>query len=118
METNVIEIKNYFKKLRIVVSTSADFSFLGFVFVKKNKIDDVLCCILATLPDKYKKYLHTEFAKPVPTMHLYALLYGTVKQKCLFNSQVYMVNKKKAINYISNIISGIERDLIYLEKNS
>lgn len=116
--TDVKQLKEYFKKLRMVVLTGADFCFFDVAFIKKNKIDDVLCCILAILPTTYKKYLHTQFAKPVPTMHLYESLYKAIKQKCPFNSQVYMVNKQKAIKSISSLISGIERDLIYLEKNS
>lgn len=118
MTTDVAMLKDYFKKLRTVVLTGADFCLFNVAFIKKNKIDDILCCILAILPTTYKKYLHTQFAKPVPTMHLYDLLYEAIKQRCLFNSQVYMVDKKRAIKYISNLISGIERDLIYLEKNS
>ena len=118
MATDVEQLKEYFKKLRAVVLTGADFNFFGSIFIKKNKIDDVLCCILATLPDIYKKGLRTNAAKKMTSMLAYNLLFKAIKQKCPFNSEVYMVNKQNAIRYISTIISSIERDLIYLEKNS
>lgn len=116
--TDIVQLREYFKRLRTVVLTGADFSLFGSVFIKKNKIDDVLCCILATLPDIYKKNLRTDSAKKMTSMIAYNLLFKSIKQKCPFNSEVYMVNKQNAIKYISTMISSIERDLIYLEKNS
>ena len=118
MTTDVEQLKEYFKKLRTVVLTGADFNFFGSVFIKKNKIDDVLCCILAILPDIYKKGLRTNAAKKMTSMLAYNLLFGAIKRKSPFNSKVYMVKKQEAENYISKIISNIERDLTYLEKNS
>ena len=52
---DLTDLINYFKKLQRVVVRDIDFKFLNNSFIKKNKIDDVLCCILASLPNVYKR---------------------------------------------------------------
>lgn len=114
----VNSIKEYFKKLQRVVLQESDFSFLGKSYIKKNKIDDILCCILATLPDIYKKNLRNEDGKKLKSMVAYNILFAAVKGKCWLNSNVYSVDKQKANSVINTIISHIERDINYLEKRS
>ena len=56
---DVVAVKDYFKKLQRAVNEEAEFTFFSFKFVKKNRIDDLLCCILALLPDSYNREICT-----------------------------------------------------------
>ena len=47
---DLTDLKKYLKKLQNTIARDIDFKFFGLNFIKKNKIDDVWCCILASLP--------------------------------------------------------------------
>lgn len=110
-------LHEYFKKLNRVLETEADFNFFGCKIIKKNCIDDVLCCILATLPQSYKNILKEAKAKRFSSMIAYKLLFNSVKQKFILNSNVYLVNSNNAKKYIRTFIDNIEGDIDYIEKN-
>ena len=109
-------IKNYFKKLQRVIAMEADFKFLDLALIKKNKIDDILCCILATLPDVFKKNLKGEDSKKLKSIIAYNNLFDAIKGRFLLNSSVYRVEMIKSNNLIRVILAQIERDISYLEK--
>ena len=117
-ENDLLELKNYFKKLQKTIVRNADIKFFSFSFFKKNRIDDVLCCIIATLPDIYKKNIHTDLGKKLGSVIAYNTLFNAIQKKCPFNSTMYMVDASKANRLINIIISTIERDISYIEKNA
>ena len=117
-EDILLELKNYFKKLQRIVLRDADFNFFNMSFFKKNKIDDMLCCIIATLPDIYKKNMRTDLGKKLSSVIAYNVLFDSIKRKCPFNSNLYIVEAEKANNCINTIINTIERDINYIEKNA
>ena len=51
---DVTELKNYIKKLQRLVN-SAEFTLFGSSVIKKNKVDDLIVCIIALLPESFKK---------------------------------------------------------------
>lgn len=113
---DVENIKDYFKKLQRVILSEVDFTFFGSAFIKKNKIDDVLCCILATLPEIYKKNLNGEDGKKLSSMIAYKVLFNSIKGKCIFNPNVYGMNRANINSLINTIVRSLERDIAYLEK--
>ena len=95
-----------------------DFKFLGMNFIKKNKIDDVWCCILASLPEIFKKNLKSTFSKKLNSIIAYNHLFNALKHKCPFSSEMYSVNVEGVNRSITTILTSIERDVNYLEKNT
>lgn len=117
-ENDLLELKNYFKKLQKTIIRDADINFFSFSFFKKNRIDDILCCIIATLPDLYKKNMRTDLGKKLGSVIAYNALFNAIKKKCPFNSTMYMVDVSNANRLIYTIINTIERDISYIEKNA
>lgn len=113
---DLIAIKDYFKKLQRVIAMEAEFKFMDMALIKKNKIDDILCCILATLPDVFKKNLKGEESKKLKSIIAYNNLFDAIKGRFVLNSSVYRVDTVKANSLISVILSQIERDIASLEK--
>ena len=116
--SNVDQLKNYFKKLQRTINIDADFKFIDVYLVKKNKIDDILCCILAVLPDAYKKMMSSKEGQKLNSIICYNTLFKAIKRKFIFNSNVYMVDINSANKLISTIVTSIERDIKYAEKNA
>lgn len=112
------DLENYLKKLQRVVINDADINFFGKSFIKKNKIDDVWCCVLASLPEIFKKNLKGEFSKKLNSTIAYNHLFIALKQRCFFSSQMYSIKIDDAVKSISAILASIEKDIVYLEKNS
>ena len=115
---DVEEIKHYFKKLQKVINFEIEFNLFGIKLIKKNKIDDVLVCIQAALPDSYKKIMKTSRGKKLTSVIGYEILFSSIKRKFVLNSDVYMVDDKKATRIISSILVSIEKDIEYAEKNA
>ena len=115
---DLTDLINYFKKLKRVVVRDIDFKFLNNSFIKKNKIDDVLCCILASLPNVYKRNMNSDLGKNLSSIIAYKHLFDSIKKKCPFNSDMYMIQSTDANMSINIILKTIEKDIIYLEKNS
>ena len=118
MVTDTTPLKEYFRKLQRVIINDADFRFLSVEFIKKNRNDDILCCILATLPEAYKRKLRSSDAKKFNSMIAYNVLFDAIKRKCPFSSEMYMVDTDKAIRLINSIVTSIQRDVDIIEKDS
>ena len=108
-------LKDYLKKLRVTADLQADFSFLDLRLVKKSRIDDLFCCIFATLPDYYKKLLRTKEAKKYNSSLCLNLLSQKIRKKFFLNSSVYVININEIRRLIDTCISSIERDLAIIE---
>lgn len=115
--TDLSEVSGYFRKLQKVLNFDADFAFWGYALVKKSKIDDVLCCILATLPDSYKRIMKQREGKALKSVIAYEMLFNAIKGKFVFNSNVYLVRTEDAKKYISTILVTLEKDVVYIERN-
>lgn len=114
---DIVEIKKFFKKLQSVINNEAVFVFFNTRLVKKSRVDDLYCCILSLLPDKYKKLINfKEGRRPNSVICFNALKTFTTK-KFFLDSNLYVVNTKKANNMIAAILSSIEQDINFVEKN-
>lgn len=116
--TDIAEVLSYFKKLKRVIAQEADFSLGNIKLVKKNKIDDVLCCILAELPDSYKRLMkQKKEEKKFKSLLTYGLLFDAIKGKFILNPNVYLVHSDSVSKYIDIISASLEKDIAYIEKN-
>ncbi len=115
---DIIAIKDYFKKLQRAINEDADFTFFNIKLAKKNRIDDLLCCVLALLPDSYKKALKkraVNVADQLTSVSAYNRLEKLIKKPFLLNSEIYVVQYNEALSLIRAITSNIERDINKLE---
>lgn len=115
---DLTELKNYLKKLQRVINFDADINFFGKCYIKKNKIDDVWCCFLVSVPEIFKKNLKNKYSKKLNSIVAYNHLFDVLKKKCFFNSQMYSIKKDETVKAILAILSTIEKDIAYLEKNT
>ena len=109
-------LKGYFNKLQRTVLYDADFKLFSFSLIKKNKIDDILCCVLATFPPLYKRMLTMKEGKDYHSVLSYNLLLKALKRKFAFNPNVYLVDTGSANKMLSAIIKNIEQDINRIEK--
>ncbi len=110
-------IKDYFKKLQKVINFDSTFSFASIRLVKKSKIDDIICCVYAKLPDSYKKMLKTKVdVKRYNSVLCYSVLTKLLARKFFLDKNLCMINITEANKLISSIILGIERDINSIEK--
>lgn len=113
-EINVL--KNYFNKLKRTILFDLDFKFIDMGIIKKNKIDDILCCILATMPPLYKRMLKMKEGRDFHSVLSYNLLMKAIKRKFVFNSNMYLVEVGTANKMLGAIIKNIESDINRMEK--
>ena len=111
-------LKNYFTKLKKVLMYNSDFTFFNYSLIKKSKIDDILCCILATFPDSYKNMMKQKEGKNYTSILAYSLLFNAIKNKFVLNPEVYLVSFDNVTKYLDTILRDIEKDIIRIEKIS
>lgn len=108
------EIKQYFQKLQRIVKGKGEFALFGRKLIKKEKIDDILCCLLAVLPDKYKHEI--KFGKEkLNSIICYKAMFKSLKGNFPLSKSVYLVHAKKASDSISAILKCIEADIKHVE---
>lgn len=113
---DIVAIKDYIKKLQKIINFDAEFKLFGYNLVKKRKIDDMLCCIIASLPDSYKKMLRNKGnIQEYSSMLSYATLTKFLAKKFFLDSNLCMVNVSQVNKFLSNILVTIERDIRDIE---
>ncbi len=81
-------IVKYFEKLQKIILHESDFTLGNKRFIKKTKIDDILCCIIGTLPDEYKSNKSSKFS----SIRTFKNLYNQLHQKFPLAPNYYMIN--------------------------
>jgi hypothetical protein len=115
---DVEELKGYFKKLKKAVDT-ADMAIFGKKLVKKNRIDDLLCCIFATLPDTFKVAMKKRLnADMYPAVASYNRLSQIIKKPFFLSHDFYIFDESEALVLLQNISKNLERDINRLEEES
>lgn len=114
---DIITIKDYLKKLQKIINFDAEFKFGGLYLVKKRKIDDITCCIIASLPDSYKKMLKTKNdVQKYNSVLSYGLLTKLLNKKFFLDKNLCMVNVNEVNKLIGAILVTIERDINSIEQ--
>lgn len=106
-----IEIKKYLRKLSKVINNDASFTFFKIKIVNKKKIDDVICCIEAVLPEEYKLYVKKYGVKRLKFSEHYQSLISVIRRKTWFDANSYSVLHGVANGLISIIITNITADM-------
>ena len=113
---DIIAIKDYFKKLQKVINFNAEFNIGGLRLIKANKINDLMCCILATLPDSYKKIMKTKTdVQRYNSILCYGVLTKLFSKRFFLDKNMCMVNVEEVNKLISSINATIERDIRSIE---
>jgi len=111
------ELHEYFKKLQRALD-SADFTFLNFRIVKKARIDDLLVCTLALLPEVFKKAMKKRLKIDMfPAVSCYNRLSKIIKKPFILSSDYYIVHYGEASTMIKSIRQNLDRDIKQLEDN-
>lgn len=110
-------IKEYFKKLQKVIELESTFTFANIYIVKKSKMDDIICCIYAKLPDSYKKMLKSKTAAgQYNSVLCYNLLTKFLSKKFFLDKSLCVINKAQIFKLINSINSTIEHDIDTIEQ--
>lgn len=116
---SIENIKNYLKKLLRIIEYDTKFSFGNCRFVDKTKIDDIICCIDASFPANYKKWL--KYATPrerkkITSDIAYTKLKNIAQNKIFFNNNYYSTNIIQVRECVNTISANIEHDFSYVYK--
>ena len=114
---NIIAIKDYLKKLQKVINFEHTFNFFGSHLVKKSKIDDIVCCIYAKLPDSYKKLQKSKVgSEKYSSILSYNILTKLLAQKFFLDKNLCIINVAEANKLIGSVLTSIERDIYNIQK--
>ena len=113
-DEEIIAFKKYLKKLKSILELNAKFSLIENKLYDKKVIDDILCCIEASWPEDYKKYVMKFGAKKVSSTNNYNQMILAIKNKFLFSTNVYSVDYSKALNSITSLMVSIEKDMQHI----
>ena len=112
-----LALHDYFKKIQKAIDT-ADFAFLNFRIVKKNRIDNLLVCTLALLPDAFKKAMKKRLQLDMfPSVSCYNRLSKIIKKPFILSKDYYIIPYGEASAMIKSIRHSLDRDINQLEEN-
>lgn len=113
------ELLGYFDKLLKIMKSAGEFEIFGYKFFKKTRIDDILCCIIASFPLKYKAFLKRKVTekKQYSSVISFDVMYKKIKNPFFFNNSIYAVDYHEVIKMINTIMKTLERDISAIEKN-
>ncbi len=117
IEENIAELQKYLKKLKNIIEKEASFSFGDTRIINKKKIDDVLCCIEASLPSMYKAYLKKGGVRKLSSNSCYLQLIGAIKNKFFFSTNVYKVKVASSIGCINTLMKTFASDIRFVYSN-
>lgn len=114
---DITALKDYLKKLQKAINYEATLTFSHWKLVKKTRIDDIMCCIYATLPDTYKKMLKTKLdIQRYNSVLCYGLLAKLMAKKFFLDKNLIVLNITEVNKLISGIMATIEQDIHSIEQ--
>ena len=113
---NIIELKNYFRKLILAFDSEVIFRFGNKRFVKKNRIDDILCCIEAKYPTEIKK-LYRKIPNEIKGYNAFVKLNKTIRKSSFLNNTLYVIKYNETLNSVQFVSEMINSDFKYLNNN-
>ena len=115
-EEELEELKKYLIKLRSLINHDAIFSFNNKKIIDKKRIDDILCCVQASIPKEYTNYVKRHNDKVLKTEFCYLELIKAIKNKFLFCNNVYLVYQTEALSKIENLLLAVSSDIKYINQ--
>ena len=110
-------IIDYINKIKKLLDFGVDISFLNKRYVKKDKVDTLLCCVLAKLPNSYKRKIRTSTSK-FSSVNAFKLLQDNLTKKAWFSSSMYVIDYAKTKQLIDSVLQTIRRGIDDLEKEA
>lgn len=106
-----VEFKKYLRKLRSFIETQAKFKIFKTSIVDKKRFDDILCCVDASWPEEYKRYISRVGATRLKSPGNYNKVIKTTKNKFIFSTSCYAIRINEAIKAIEDLIKSIDQDV-------
>lgn len=111
--TDIDAIVKYFEKLQKIILHDSGLNFGNKKFIKKTKLDDILCCIFAKLPNEYKNNNIGRY-KSVKT---FKNLYLQLRQTFFLMPNHYMINVNEVNLALTQIKKTIIQDIESIERS-
>ena len=113
-QESTINFKKYLKKLLAVIERDASFVLFDTRIVDKKRIDDVMCCIEASWPEDYKKYIKKFGDRDVKSSRCYEKIILAIRNRFFFSTSCYSVKYGDALQTISMLMKTIDADMGYI----
>lgn len=114
---DIEEIKTYLRKLQRVVETG-DFKIFGKMIIKKNKVDNILCCVLAVLPESFKTMTKDDqvTVDKYPAVASFNRMTKVINNPFFLSADYYSFSLNDVITLIQNINKNIKGDIAKIEE--
>ena len=113
---DVTALQDYFKKLQRALD-NADLTVFKYKLVKRTRIDDLLVCTLAVMPEIFKKAMKKRLKLDLyPSVSCYNRLSKILKKTFALLSDFYVVDYHEATTMLTSIRKNIEGDIRRLEE--
>lgn len=111
---STIEIKKYLNKLMQIIEKEAVFNLFKSKIFDKKRIDDIMCCVEASWPEDYKKYIANFDTRRIKSLIYYKKLMLAVKNRFLFSTNCYAIKQKDALDAIYMLSRAIDTDMKFI----
>lgn len=111
IDETVTEILKYLKKLDSALQTDIVFNLGNTKLVKKSRIDDLLCCLEASLPKEFKNYKPKIGQKILQSLTIWHQLNDEIKNVFKLNKNLYSINVHDATKMIQILEKTIASDI-------
>ena len=117
-EDLVLDFCNYLKKMSKLIEKEAVLSLFSIKLVETRRLNDIYCCIAASWPEVYKKYVHSHGPLSLKSPMLYNKLKEATLNKFFLSADLCVVHYDKAIQTILSLKSAIKKDLSFILANN
>ena len=113
---DVTEVLGYFRKLKKIVDVP-ELRLLSYTLVKKGRVDDLFCCILATLPDSFKATMKKRIPlSTYPSVSAFNRLSKVMKKTFFLSHSLYIFKTQEVIKLLQAITKHIENNVRKIEQ--
>ena len=109
--TDISDVNKYIRTLENMIN-SPILKFFSLGFVKKTKIDDIMCCVYSSIPEEIK-YTRNSNVKSNATLKKITLCF----KKCFFDNTLYSYNILTLKSLINEYKKNIKADAGFVKQN-
>lgn len=108
----------YLKKLKFIIEKQAIFTFAKTKIIDKSIIDDILCCIEASLPDEYRDFTKRKNGRNLKSYAMLINLHAVIKGRFILSSSCYSVKYSEALTLIEGLPKALNFDINSINNSS
>ena len=117
-EITTVQLKKYLTKIKALIDNPT-FTLGDKRYLKKVRVDDLICCMEASFPEVFKKIVKEKRFSTVESGKYYKNLLSALKAKTgIIFSDCYVISYRATISYIEAFSRNIDADIKKLENNS